>query len=40
MYVFSIFHKRLGYCRRAVLFREEDVSRRLRPLQAEKIMVA
>jgi len=40
MYVFGIFDKRLGYGGCAVFLGEEDISRWLRPLEAEEIMVA
>jgi len=40
MYVFGIFDKRLGYGWRAIFLCKKDISRWLRPLQAEEIMVA
>lgn len=40
MYVFGIFDKGLGHRGSAVFLGKKDISRWLRPVQAEEIMVA
>ena len=40
MYVFGVFDEGLGYGGCAVFLGKKDVSRWLRPLQTEEIMVA